>query len=343
MSLSGGIACSPALITAFSAAAVTTSSVFAFCVGIESEQLIVRDQIHSLGGDGFEVNFQQLEGNTTFYNDKTPSFVLIRLDRTVATGESGWLVIQYVPDAAHVRDKMLYASCKAALVRELGDLKFVDFLHATTKSECTLAGYKAHLAHKLADAPRTEKEIEAQLLKKTETGADIGMSTRKEIAASGGLGFAFTEEAVDALRGLGEGAVNLVALSIESEVITVGLSSHTATPDTLETLIPDGEPFFVFYKYAHQNEGVSQEPVIFFYICPPSAKIKSRMLFSSSRASTLDYVEKTIGISVIKKIEIDSPREINQAFITENLYPPKADLLSSAKTAFKRPSRPGKK
>ncbi|KAJ3020818.1 UNVERIFIED_CONTAM: Twinfilin-1 [Siphonaria sp. JEL0065] len=329
---------SAALIAAFAQAASIGSTPFAFSVGIENGQLVERMRVEGVGA--FEESFSNLE---SLYAEKTPGFVLVRLDKTVAAGESAWLVVQYVPDGAHVREKMVYASSKAALVRELGDFKFIDVLFATSKEECTLAGYKAHLAHKSAEAPRTEKEIEAELLKRTETGAEIGMSTRKEIAASGGLGFTFTEEAVDALRGLNEGAINFVALSIVAETITVGSSSHSASPDNLRTLIPDSEPFFVFFKYAHLHDGASQDPVLFFYICPPSAKVKSRMLFSSSRASALDYVEKNIGITVLKKIELDSASEIDQAFIDETLYPPKTDLLTSTKAAFKKPSRPGKK
>ncbi|KAJ3077180.1 Twinfilin-1 [Podochytrium sp. JEL0797] len=322
MALSGGISCSSSLISSFS----TPGNVFAFCVGVTDEQLVVRGTLEC-AGESFASNFASLANQDPFFLAKEPSFVLVRLlDEGV-----GWLMVLYVPDAASVRDKMLYASCKAALARELGDVNFTDFLHATTRDECSLAGYESHRKHKDAEAPRTEKELEIQALKLTETGAEIGMSTRKEIAS--GVGFAFTQEAEVAMGKLRDGELNLVALSIDSnsETIHVGVSSDEATPDNLKHVVPEGQPFFVFFKYLHDNEGASQDPVLFFYICPPSSKVKARMLFSSSRASTLDHVEKNLGIAVAKKIEIDSPSEIDQSFVNDALYPPKPEALGSTR------------
>ena len=44
-----------------------------------------------------------------------------------------WLLIQYVPEKAKVREKMLFAASKATLTKELGDYKFVDSFYASLK------------------------------------------------------------------------------------------------------------------------------------------------------------------------------------------------------------------
>jgi hypothetical protein len=41
---------------------------------------------------------------------------------------NGWLICLYIPDNAPVRSKMLYASSKSTLSKELGDAKFIDYL-----------------------------------------------------------------------------------------------------------------------------------------------------------------------------------------------------------------------
>ncbi|KAJ3236686.1 Twinfilin-1 [Chytriomyces hyalinus] len=328
MSLSGGIKTSASLIDKFKSS--EADKIRSLRIVIDGEFLV--DSDFTLETEDFDADFEQL--GRLFDTDKQPAFVAVKV-------ENGWTLIQYVPDNAHIREKMLYASSRATLIRELGAEKFTDSIFATTKAECSLAGYRAHLAHKAAEAPRTEKEIEHALQMQTETGADIGMSTRKEIA--GGVGFEFDALAVEAMEKLRIGDLNLVALSIDSasEMIQLGPTAAGATPETLRSILPEGEPFFVFFKYVHENEGDQLDPTLFFYICPPSAKVKSRMLFSSSRASTLEFVESQLNVSVLKKVELDSASEVDTALITDSLYPSKT--VNQAKPAFKKPSRPGRK
>ncbi|KAJ3209100.1 Peroxisome biosynthesis protein pex1 [Entophlyctis luteolus] len=275
MSLNSGIRTSPALAALFSAAdadAERRTRAIRVVVDAEAGQLVSTDTVDS-GGQGFEADFAAI---APFYASPTaPCFVLVRLD--VAGG--GWLLVLYVPDAARVRDKMLYASCRAALVRDLGDNLFVDSIHATTQYECSLEGYRAHERHKAADAPLTDKEQDAAALKLTETGADIGASTRREIAvggggggSGGGVGFAFSEAASSAVSSLAThdtGASNLVVLTIDaaSETIELAAAAHDASAFSgFAQFVSDVEPYFLLFKYTHEYEGIPQEPVLFFYM-----------------------------------------------------------------------------
>jgi hypothetical protein len=65
--------------------------------------------------------------------DKTPAYILVRTDERTSGMEYNWLLLCYVPDDAKVRDKMLYASTKATLTKELGDSKFSDSIYGTKK------------------------------------------------------------------------------------------------------------------------------------------------------------------------------------------------------------------
>jgi twinfilin-like protein len=56
---------------------------------------------------------------------------LVRLDSKSSAGEYNWLFVAFVPDNAKVRDKMLYASTRATLTKELGDYRFVDSMWGT--------------------------------------------------------------------------------------------------------------------------------------------------------------------------------------------------------------------
>ena len=68
-----------------------------------------------------------------YLDETTPSYILIRLDDKANTGNYNWLFLSYVPDNAKVRDKMIYASTRASLTKELGDNHFTDSIYGTTK------------------------------------------------------------------------------------------------------------------------------------------------------------------------------------------------------------------
>ncbi len=60
-------------------------------------------------------------------SDKDPAIFLVKKD------SDEWLLIQYVPEKARVREKMLIAASKATLTKELGDEKFTDQMYASLK------------------------------------------------------------------------------------------------------------------------------------------------------------------------------------------------------------------
>lgn len=68
-----------------------------------------------------------------YLDDKVPAYVLVRLDTKNSEGEYNWLFLAHVPDNAKVRDKMLYASTRATLTKELGDNRFSDNMYGTDK------------------------------------------------------------------------------------------------------------------------------------------------------------------------------------------------------------------
>lgn len=68
-----------------------------------------------------------------YLDTTTPAYIFVRLDEKTETNEYKWLFLCYVPDHAKVRDKMLYASTRATLTRELGDYRFTDSIYGTEK------------------------------------------------------------------------------------------------------------------------------------------------------------------------------------------------------------------
>lgn len=107
--------------------------------------------------------------------------------------------ISYVPDAAPVRQKMLFASTRLTLTRELGLEHFRENLFFTTPDEFTEAGFEKADAHAQLEAPLTEEERTLGEVKRAEQEAGAGTGIR-EIHLSKSLAMPVSEDAIAALK-----------------------------------------------------------------------------------------------------------------------------------------------
>ena len=135
--------------------------------------------------------------------------------------------------------------------------------------------------------------------------------------------------------------------------------SSAVSPNSLASRISSTEPRYSFYRHAY-NDGASSTAntaIVFIYTCPTSAKIKERMLYASSRQSTLNIAERGVGLTIAKKVcciclnstncarltqlpklEASDPSDITAGTIEEEFAP-----KQEAKTSFSKPKRPGKR
>jgi twinfilin-like protein len=103
-------------------------------------------------------------------------YVLLKL----APGEpDGYAAVTYVPNAAPVREKMLFASTRLTLVRELGIERFRETLFATEAAELTAEGWAKHQKHSTQAAPLTQEEEGQAGLREAEAQESGGTTARK--------------------------------------------------------------------------------------------------------------------------------------------------------------------
>ena len=115
-----------------------------------------------------------------------------------------FVAVTYVPDTAPVRQKMLFASTRLTLVRELGSEHFRDTFFATMPEELSPAGFKKHDAHSALEAPLTEEERSLGEVRRAEQEAGMGTASR-EIHLSKNLAMPIADDALQALKDLGAG------------------------------------------------------------------------------------------------------------------------------------------
>ncbi|KAK6859979.1 PTK9 tyrosine kinase 9 [Apiospora arundinis] len=252
------------------------------------------------------------------------------------------IAVSYVPDSAKVRQKMLFASTRLTLVRELGSEHFRETIFATTAEELGPQGFAKHDRHAELEAPLTEEERTLGEVKRAEAEAGAGTGQR-EIHLSKNMNMPVATDALVALSEMGrEQGKGLVMLKInpQSEVVELVPNSGSASSvSELVSAIPTTEPRFTFWRYAHTHQGAEQSPVLFFYTCPAAAgkSIKFRMMYPLMKRAVLTVAEGEAGLQIEKKFEVEEPDEITEETILSDLHP-----QVEVKTAFRRPKRPGR-
>ncbi|KAL2161771.1 hypothetical protein VTH06DRAFT_7555 [Thermothelomyces fergusii] len=253
------------------------------------------------------------------------------------------VAVTYVPDTAPVRQKMLFASTRLTLVRELGSEHFRDAFFATAPDDLSPAGFRSHDAHAALEAPLTEEERSLGEVRRAEQEAGMGTATR-ELHLGRNVVKPVAEDALQALKDLGAGDKrSLVMLRINPDSESIELvpddSSPSSIPELVQAISP-AEPRFTFYRFSHVHNGTESSPLLFFYTCPTNFStkaIKFRMLYPLMKRAVLSVAEEEAGLKPDKRFEVEDPSEITEQGVLDDLHP-KVEV----KKGFSRPKRPGR-
>ena len=255
-------------------------------------------------------------------SDEQPAFVLIARERTPTARR--WQLLNWAPDCAPPRLKMLYSSTREDLKQSLGagffashrdfsafdsDLSGAALLAAETKSDDAA----------LTDMERLENEER----------------TRPAFSRCAGMAsvpFELSDECSTALAGLSSGLVEVVLGENETLVLAQPLQEETSRiRDALSAL---DAPRFVVVKR-------SEKAVLVFY-CPDSAPIKQKMTYSTAKQTFSSLVsEKGIKATLVDcrdASELDS----SVAGVLEEAAAPEKHVPLVHKPSTK-PSRPGRR
>lgn len=328
--MQSGISVSRELHDAFNGLVASTSQ-RGLLAGIKNEQLVPLESIDSTSADFLD----DLAPLSNLLKENEAAYIILR---RYPDASDAYVAVTYVPDTANVRQKMLFASTRLTLVRELGSEKFRDTVFATRKDELSAEGFKRQDKHDKQKAPLTEEEQTLESVRQAEAEASTGTTARSSHVKNS-LAFPVSDQAREALRELARGTDNLVQLAIDVPNETIELAGTTSiSPDLLAGAISGDEPRFSFYRHDHDFEGERQSPIAFIYTCPSGSKIKERMLYASSRANVVEVAGTEAGLLIEKRLEASSPDEITAATLDEDFHPKKQE-----KVAFARPKRPGRR
>jgi len=302
--------------------------------GIRFIKVVIQDEslipvsTHPFGAS-FQSDFEKV---APLFEPKSPSYVIFRLDTQNATGHE-WLLISWVPDGSTVKDRMLYASTRDSLKKQLGKNYFVqNDMFGSELDEFTWDAYQDMLKKPFAPAPLTGSEMHAL----NEATAEIDHGSTREYVHS--VRFPLSSDASNALQSF-SASKNFVQLKVDPNRETIELvSAKKISVSELAHELDRNEPRFTFFKYTHTFKGESIDSNVFIYSNPDNSPIKLRMLYSTVKSVVSAAAEES-GIIVERngKIEADDPSEVTAEYLNSALHP-----VKEQKKGFARPARPGK-
>ncbi|PSR81071.1 putative actin binding protein [Coniella lustricola] len=337
--MQSGISASQELTAQFNELLQSDSN-FGLLVTIEKEALVPLSLLSSpsAASASFADNVSTLLQPAV--TDSDPLYILLK--RYDATPKL--IAVSYVPDIAKVRQKMLFASTRLTLVRELGSEHFRETIFTTTREELTAEGFVKHDKHERLEAPLTEEERSLQGVKQAEAEEGSRGTGSRQIHLSQTMQMPVHDDALASLKELGSnGGKNLVMLKVNPDTEKIELVPDSSTPSSIAELvqaISTTEPRFTFYRFAHEHQGSQHAPLLFIYTCPVTGgrkAIKDRMLYPLMKRAVLEMAERECGLTVDKKFEVEEPSEITEETVRTDLHP-----QVEVKKGFSRPKRPGR-
>lgn len=278
---------------------ISTPQTRALLVAIQKESLVPVNTIPA--SDDFYTDLTIL---ADYLKPNQALYILIRAPNASSTTSAVFTAVTYVPDSAPVRQKMLFASTRLTLARELGTENFTESFFTTVKEELSPAGWKRHEAHNEAANPLTEEEQNLVDIREAEAsevggtgrrGAGYGPQGGKKMDAEQGVSDALSGLVVGDLVGLKIDASEKIVLVDPTKPISSGV-----VPSQVANYIDDSEPRYTFYG---TKGGAGDVEVVFIYTCPSRSKIRDRMIYASSRRSVEAlFGQNTGGKTLAKKV-----------------------------------------
>nr|BCA90177.1 cofilin [Ogataea thermomethanolica (nom. inval.)] len=288
MSNQSGINCSQELVQAFRD--FVGASDRALLMAIENEQVIPKRTI--TGSNNLKQDFDLLARELA----DEAVYVVVRNDDIPGK----FIFVSFVLDDAPVRSKMLYASTKNTVIRQLGVEFFHPVVFINDRSELSAEGYE--LLRGSEEKPLSSSEESLATVKRLELLSGGGIERRKQqlvSASSSGLQMDIDTALWSKIKGLGQGETVTIVIGA-GEQFQMGPCAHVSGLSAVSASIPTESPTYTV---------ANLDGYYFIYCCPSGSKVRDRMVYASSKQGLLNEL-KSGGIEFIKVVEVGDPDEI---------------------------------
>ncbi|KAG7192658.1 Twinfilin-1 [Scheffersomyces spartinae] len=224
------------------------------------------------------------------------------------------ILISFIPDDAPIRQKMLYASSKNALISELG-LGLLESYAWTELEELTYEYYKSARNLHLDPQPLTEEEklndainalqatgLTQNYYKRELTSMHTNSNTHSN---SDGLLYAFDSDLTDSIDQWSQSTLISFGINDTDKKIQLNLVNKNVAVDSIIPTLQSASPTPIYAVYNYLSGGP-----MFIYACPLGSKVKDRMLYASFKQDLLNHLKSKHGLHFIKSFEVGDLDEL---------------------------------
>lgn len=250
-------------------------------------------------------NFAQLQKDL---DNEQPYYIFIKDDNI---DDKHYNFISYVPDNAPVRSKMLYASTKNTIIRQIGTNLIDQQILCTDLDELNEFITKDNNATKktgvvddnlLTESERIELEIAQQQREfKQQTRGQPLVSQTNGISGQLSFNVITDNSLVEDLK-----VDNVLSFHIDNEQVKILKKYNISKADDI--IISQEHPSYTVYR--------NNELFYFIYACPSGSKVKQRMIYASNKSGFIKYLQDLEHINFKKVIEIGEPNELEISLIS---------------------------
>jgi len=259
--------------------------------------------------------------------------------------------ISFIPDSAPIKQKMLYASTKNALLSSLGSSSFAYKLAWTELDELDAEHLEKVISEDGKSGPLTEDEkILQSLNNKTHMqGHEYGF--KKELASmsspsptASDILYKFDDELETEFKNLTRNANDqrLLVFNIDLNDESIKLTKKdidvevTSLINKLQSNSPSG-PTYSIYNYAPNR-------YTFIYSCPSGSSVKDRMIYAASKNALINHLKTYLNDDIVldKNLEVGDldELELSELDVTEDDTPGSGSVTPASTSSSASANKP---
>ncbi|KAL6942012.1 hypothetical protein ACO0QE_003176 [Hanseniaspora vineae] len=247
-------------------------------------------------------------------------------------------LVTYVPDCAPIRNKMLYASSKLNLQRQIGGSKINKNIMLTSLDELRhdnlVEDLKDEDVEELQKQDRQEQDMVVKLKKQQMTSNAVYANPNTTNASKLTFQIIDTNNDLDKFFNGASTENNFIKLVIDTKDEVIKVLDLQSVQSKSEVASHITEISYNIYRDGND--------FYFIYACPSGSRVKERMLYASSRQGCIKHLIQTYS-SVLQEfvriIEIGDPEDLHSSDLSPD-YHAHDETETDNMRRFNRPKGP---
>ncbi|EJS43665.1 twf1p [Saccharomyces arboricola H-6] len=255
-----------------------------------------------------------------------------------------YFFVSFIPDGSPVRSRMLYASTKNTLARQVGSNSLSTEQPLVTNAQ-DLADLKdfdrdhsaAHNNKPLTQDEKMQIEINKQqaILRKNNSVRLVSQDSASPLSLTFKVN---SEKPISDI--FSDDGNNLIIFQIDptDETIQIAVSETCPSVDALHIDLPG--PSYTIFRHNGSN--------FFIYSCPSGSKVKDRMIYASNKNGFMNYLKNDQKIAFSRVVEVGDFVELDKSTLMASKeddieHGPVSNQPNTGSLKFNKPRGPMRK